>query len=58
MPPVSKPESALPPVELPTPKAELKIVVLDDDGKLSFYQRKTHGIIARIMDRLSGRRPS
>ena len=56
MPPVGKPDSALPPVETPTEKAELHIVYLDDDGKMSFYKSKKPGIIARIMRRLFGRR--
>lgn len=55
MPPVGKPDSALPPVELPTKKAELTIVYLDDDGRMTFYKSKKPGIIARIIRRLTSR---
>lgn len=55
MPPVGKPDSALPPVEMPTEKAELHIVFLDDDGKMTFYKSRKPRIVARIMRWLSGR---
>jgi hypothetical protein len=55
MPPVRKRDSALPPVELPTKKAELTIVYLDDDGRMTFYKSKKPGIIARIIRRLTSR---
>jgi hypothetical protein len=54
MPPVGKPDSALP-VEMPTEKAELHIVFLEDNGKMTFYKSKEPGIIVRIMRRLFDR---
>jgi hypothetical protein len=54
MPPVGKPDSALPPVEMPTEKAELHIVFLEDNGRMTFYNNKKPGIITRIVRRLFG----
>jgi hypothetical protein len=53
MPPVEKPP--VPPVEMPTEKAQLRIVFLDEDGNMTFYKSKKPGMIARIMRRLFGR---
>jgi hypothetical protein len=40
---------------MPTEKAELHIVFLEDNGKMTFYKSKEPGIIVRIMRRLFGR---